>query len=129
MSKNEVFIAHEIIIEKARRTQFQINATLLEEEQTQLKFSHGWLSKTKIGNCFKRYRSHGKSGDADHDAILNELPKLQPLFSASHLAVPSTPMNSASIISLRPQVLMNNYGCLVVKRKIATHLSGLWECI
>ena len=82
MSKNEVFVTDIIIMEKARKTQLQINATLPEEEQTQLQFSYRWLSKFKIRNCFKRYRSHGESGDADHDAILNELPILQTLLSA-----------------------------------------------
>ena len=54
MSKNEVFIIDEIIMEKARRKQLQINATLPEEEQTQLRFSYGWLSKFKTRNRFKR---------------------------------------------------------------------------
>ena len=82
MSKNEPFITDEITMEKARRKQLQINETLQEEEQTQLRFSCGWLSKFIIRNRFKRYRSHFESVYVDHDAISNELPISQTLLSA-----------------------------------------------
>lgn len=81
MCINEVFITDQIMMEKERKTQAEINDTVPEQERTHLSFSNGWLSKFKSQNRFKRYRNHGESGNPDYSAIRAELPILQALLS------------------------------------------------
>lgn len=82
MSNLNVFIFDDVIIEKARRIQTRLNEQLLIEKRTNLRFSKAWLFLFKQRNDFKMYRSHGESGDADEEAIREEVPLLHKMLSA-----------------------------------------------
>ncbi len=77
MYERKVFVSDELIQEKARRIQILLNLEISEEHQLHLKFSNGWLQRLKIRNNFKCYKSHGGSGNVDHNQIKSELSVLQ----------------------------------------------------
>jgi hypothetical protein len=65
MEQRRLRITGELINEKGRQFAQQL--------QISLKFSNGWLESFCKRNHFRRFRSHGESGDAQMDGIEEDL--------------------------------------------------------
>lgn len=58
-----------------------MNASLSSGERYTNGFTNGWIHSFKRRNGLKAYKSHGESGDADHDAAVSALPDIRRLVS------------------------------------------------
>ena len=81
MWERGIFLTDYVIREKAKRIQSALNLFSIPENKTEMKFTNGWLHRFKRRHNFKRYKSHGETGDADHAAAAAALPQLRRLAS------------------------------------------------
>ena len=82
MFRKQICITDDIVCEKARKTQSELNNLLPAKHRTNLRFTNGWVVRFKRKSNFKCYKSLGESGNVCEYEIENELPILKTLLSA-----------------------------------------------
>ena len=58
MSRNEIFLMDDVILEKAKRIQAACNRQPNLAQKTHLRFSNGWLHRFKKRNGFRGWNTH-----------------------------------------------------------------------